>query len=550
MPLDQDQSQSLRLVPVEGPSLEAIQVPEARFATIGRAADCQACLPHETVSRRHATVSSRSGRWFIADMTSRHGTFLNGVKLESNSPSVLADGDLLRIGPWTFRVGVGAPLAGGVTMSEPGSAGERVERVSERELEWATRQRLNLLIECSAAINAAGSEQQLVMAALDAAVAGSGYRRAAWIRLAGPDGQIEVLGSRSPTAEAGPEFVFSRSLIQEASTGGVARLVHGVPQEYGQSIANLNIHSALCAPIVLGSTTVGFLYFDARGNESAAHHEAAGYCQAIARMCGLALSHLKRADLERRQQRTESELTAAREAQQLIMPPPMGETDGLRYASQTRPGRTVAGDLFDVVPLPGGRVAVCIGDVTGEGIGAGILMATTQAYLHGALTRYQNAATALRALNEYLCSRSGMDRFVTMWVGIVEPRTGTIRYVDAGHGHWLVKRPGRPPERQGPAGSIPVAIDPDHEYQVQELTIAPGDRVLLYSDGLLEQRSPSGEEFGLDRVMATLGQQSGVRRDVEALFDAVSRFACTDMLDDDATAASIELIGQPGSPPT
>lgn len=543
MPSTDIPAQPLRLAPVQGPDIPTPVIAETRYATVGRAADCQACLVHETVSRRHATVSCRSGRWFIADLGSRHGTYVNAVKLEPNSPAALENGDLVRVGPWTFRVVIGPERAhAGVTMYEAGPTTQRVERVPERELEWATRQRLNLLIECSAAINAADSEERLVLAALEAAIAGSGYRRAAWIRLAGADDQIEVVGFRTLSQRDEGAFAFSRSLIREAAQGQLARLTEGTAGEHGQSIVSLGIHSALCAPIVVGSATVGFLYFDSRGQESKAHPETAGFCQAIARMCGLSLSHLKRAELERRQQRIEADLSAAREAQQLIMPPALGEISGLRYASRTKPGRTVAGDLFDVVPLDGGRVGVCIGDVTGESIGAGILMATTQAYLNGALTRCQDAAAAMRELNNYLCSRSPTNRFVTMWVGVIDPASGVIRYVDAGHGHWLIKRPGRLPVQPLPTGGIPVAIEPGYNYQCQEMTLGPGDRVLLYSDGLPEQRSPSGEEFGKARVLATLGEGAGVEGDVNALFEAVLRFAGTDMLDDDATAASIQTI--------
>jgi serine phosphatase RsbU (regulator of sigma subunit) len=93
-----------------------------------------------------------------------------------------------------------------------------------------------------------------------------------------------------------------------------------------------------------------------RGQESPVHPEAAGFCQAISRMLGLALANLKRAELERRQQRLDSDLHTAREAQQLIMPPAEGQAGALRYALRNKPGRTVAGDLFDLVVLPGDRV--------------------------------------------------------------------------------------------------------------------------------------------------------------------------------------------------
>lgn len=537
---------ALRLEPVSGPEISAPTLAAAEFATLGRAAECQVCLLHETVSRRHASLSGKHGRWFITDLGSRHGTYVNGVRLEPNAPAALETDDLLRIGPWTFRVGIGSdrPRAT-ATLVQRGLTTERIERVPERELGWAAQQRLNLLIECSAAINAAGTEEALVRAALDAAIAGSGYRRVAWLRgAAGGDG-AEVIGFKSNGPEDVSQFAFSQSLIREAGSGQLARLTEDGPVQYGQSIASLGIHSALCAPIVLGASVAGFLYFDARGQESPVHPEAAGFCQAIARMCGLSLANLKRAELEQRQRRLDADLSTAREAQQLIMPPLRGEVGRVAYALRMRPGRTVAGDLFDVVPLEGGRVAVCIGDVTGESIGAGIMMASTQSFLHGALMREQDAARALEEVNRYLTSRSAMNMFVTMWVGIIDPAASVLRFVDAGHGHWLIKRAGgKPPEVPPRVGGIPVAIDSGHRYQTGEVPIAKGDRLILYSDGLLEQRSPSGEQFGRARVtQAVSAPGRSVQEDVDALFEAVRGFACTDLLDDDATAAAVEVVG-------
>lgn len=543
---EHDTTGPLRLEPVSGPEIAAPTIAASEFAAIGRAAECQVCLLHETVSRRHASVSDKHGRWFITDLASRHGTFVNGVRLEPNAPAALAGDDLLRIGPWTFRVGLGSEKPRATAHVVPrGMTTERIERVPERELGWAAQQRLNLLIECSAAINAAGTEEALVRAALDAAIAGSGYRRVAWIRGAPAGDAVEVVGFKSSGKDDASQFSFSQSLIREASSGQLARLTEDGPVQYGQSIASLGIHSALCAPIVLAATVAGYLYFDARGQESPVHPEAAGFCQAIARMCGLSLANLKRAELEHRQRRLDADLSTAREAQQLIMPPFRGEVGRVSYALRMRPGRTVAGDLFDVVPLEGGRVAVCIGDVTGESIGAGIMMASTQSFLHGALLRQQDAATALEEVNRYLTSRSAMNMFVTMWVGVLDPAGGAVRFVDAGHGHWLIKRAGGTVEAAPRVGGIPVAIDSGHHYETGSLPLASGDRFVLYSDGLLEQRSPQGEPFGKERVFAAIaGARGTVQDDVDALFEAVRRFAGTDLLDDDATAASVEILGE------
>lgn len=535
-----DHHDTFRLDPISGPEVSLPAVPVGGFATLGRAAECELCLLHETVSRRHATVASRAGRWFLTDLASRHGTFVNGVKLDPNAPAALLPDDLIRIGPWTFRAQIGTPRnRPSATLSGPSDTTQRVERVPERELGFVAQQRLNLLVECSAAINAAASEDALISAALDAALAGSGYRRVAWLRPA-HDG-VERLGFKSATNEPPDRFAFSQSLIREAAAGQTARLTENGPINYGQSIASLGIHSALCAPIVVGAGVMGYLYFDARGQESPVHPEAAGFCQAIARMCGLAMANLKRVDLEHRQRRIDSELAAAREAQQLIMPPAEGQVGGVRFAIRGRPGRTVAGDLFDMVELEGGRVAVFIGDVTGESISAGIIMATTQAYLHASLLRHADPALALQEVNRYLTSRCALNMYVTMWAGVIDPAAGLVRFIDAGHGHWLLKRAGSAPEQIKSPGGIPVAIEPNYPYINDELRIAPGDRIFLYSDGLSEQRSPAGEEFGKDRVVASLASTSSVHEDADALFSAVQKFAQTDMLDDDATAASIEL---------
>ena len=536
---------SLRLEPVSGPDIHLAPIGAGGFATLGRAAECEVCLLHETVSRRHATLAARSGRWFVTDLGSRHGTFLNGVRLEANAPAAVLPEDLLRVGPWTLRVQIGESRArSSATLHPSPQTTQRVERVPERELAFIAQHRLNLLVECSAAINAAGSEQSLIGAALDAALAGSGYKRVAWLRQSGDS--VEILGFKSASnRERAEGFTFSQSLIREAASGQIARLTEDGPINYGQSIATLGIHSALCAPIVFGAAVAGFLYFDARGQESPVHPEAAGFCQAISRMCGLAMSNLKRVELEQRQRRLDADLTAAREAQQLIMPPNSGHVGRVRYALRSRPGRTVAGDLFDLVELEDGRVALCIGDVVGESISAGIIMASTQAYLHAALQRHQDAAQALAAVNRYLTLRCALNMYVTMWVGIIDPAAGIVRFVDAGHGHWLIRRAGREPEHLPFPGGIPVAIEPTYPYACDELAISPGDRLILYSDGLLEQRSPAGEEFGRPRIIATLAQSPTVEKDTDELFAAVQRFACTDMLDDDATAASIEIL--PGS---
>lgn len=548
----------LILRPISGPPLQSPIEITTEHAILGRAVDCSVVLPHETVSRRHAALARHGKLWFLDDLASRHGTALNGVPLQPSKPAGLEHDDTITIGPWSFRVDLGLttrPIGATlITPAEPMRAGApRVERVPERELAWSAQQRLDLLINASAALYAAADEAQLRQSALAAACAGSGYPRAAWLKPNSTDDTVELLASKLPTAEDATHIAFSQSLIKEAAKGQTARLTEqSTRTDYAQSIADLGIHSALCVPISVGSAVVALLYLDARGQESPVSNHAAGFCQALSQICSLALASLRREELERRQQRLDGDLAAAREAQQFIMPPAQGRHSSLDYAMRATPGRAVAGDLFDLIPLDADRLAVVIGDVAGKSLGAGILMATTQAYLHAMLTRYQDPARALITLNQYLVGRMPPDRFITMWVGIIDARTGSVVFVDAGHGHFLLVRnqSGRAPlvERIRTVTGIPVAIDESYQYANEHLHLAPGDRLVLYSDGISEQRSPAGEEFGLDRVRTLLVASTSPAADVDALFNGVQAFAQTATWDDDATVASLTI--RPAVPTT
>jgi serine phosphatase RsbU (regulator of sigma subunit) len=231
---------------------------------------------------------------------------------------------------------------------------------------------------------------------------------------------------------------------------------------------------------------------------------------------------------------------AAREAQQLIVPSRSGVHAGVAYSARTHPGMVVAGDMFDVVPLPDGRVAVVIGDVTGAGVGAGILMVAGQANLHAALTRTGDPSEALEAVNDYIASRSAMNRFISMWVGVFDRVGRTVTYSDAGHGHWLVVRADGHAAEPGATGGIPVGIDADARYRSHSMPFHGGERIVLFSDGVVEQRSPNGEPFGVDRVREGVEQCRSASEDVERIFARLVSFAGTEALDDDTTMASVE----------
>lgn len=601
---------SLTLDAVTGPPLPPIQVRPDAPAVLGRSGQSSVVMLDESVSRRHASISAKSGTWYITDLGSRHGTFVNAVRLAPETPAQLRTGDMVGIGPWTLRVRItgetasagrpGTSFAGtvmgaggggrfvsmmdaapvGVAPAIGGGGGaaggqrERVERVAERELAQITSNRLQLLIAAAAAVTSSPDEVSLAKTIVQAAAEGTGFPRAFVLRdEPGRAGELALVGEfPEPVASAtgsDPAIpTFSRSLIAasrggpDAPLGQLVRLTTDAPMT-AASIMSLGIQTALCAPIVVGGGVGGFIYLDSRqgegrqggvnqtlaGRPPSGHggagggvpNDAAAFCSALAKLYAMALSNLGRAELEKRQQELVRELEAAREVQKMIMPPEQGEVAGIRYAMRSKSGRYVAGDLFDVVRLPGGRVAVLLGDVAGKGVPAAILMATAQTHLNVSLRSGAPLGQVVSAVNSHVCHHAMSSKFISLWIGVIDPATRTIEYVDAGHGYWLLTGASGAVAQSSTA--IPLGIDADFVYESSTITLEPSQRLIVFSDGVVEQPAPHDEAvmFGMERSIAAISASPGVADDVQRLFDAVLTFAKTDDLADDTTVASLEL---------
>jgi len=542
------QTAEIRLEPMDDRAAAEVGTPVSDGSgpfVLGRARGCQVCFEDPSVSRRHASIVKRDERWFVVDHGGRHGTYLNGVRLEPEQPTVAAQGDFIRVGPYTFRIDFGGSKVSTIAMTERQLGSDTiVERVSNREMGSLAQHRLEVLIDGAVAINQSVDEEALGEAVVDVVLAGTGFPRAAMIRPTGSSDQVEVLVSRDTKVAKTADFSFSSSLLREAASGHIARLSRRGGEQLGQSIERLGITAALCAPIVLDASVVGYIYLDSRANEQSGYPDAAGFCHAISKMAGLALSNLKRADLQRRQLQMEQDLQGARQAQAFLCPKGEGAVGALAYAMQSFPGRFVAGDLFDIFPLDDGRVGLCFGDVTGQGATAAILMTAVLAHLRASLARYNDPAQAIHDVNRYVAECSPAHMFVSLWVAVYDEAARSLCYVDGGHGHWYITYRGQGPVHADKPGGLLVGIDPEYVYESATLDLTEVERIILYSDGLIEQVDPSGEPFEKDRVREVLTTTGSAKEDVAALFQRLEEFAGKTVLDDDVTVASIE-IAQP-----
>lgn len=546
MPEPGTQQPSAWLVPIAGPELAPIEVPEKPGGiTLGRHEHCDVRLPltAEQVSRTHARFERDGLSVRVIDLGSRWGTFVNGMKLAPQHPTLLAESDLVRITPWTFTLST-TPTRRGLQSSD--DAGNTIVRSVGADTQQPLAQDLlTLLLESAAALHAATSEKDLAERLIEVAVRGTGLVNAALLRPVDNRGHYEVIASRlGPLAERAGQMSFSRSLLSAAAGGQVAELGGQLSGNVSESIVMMKINAALCVPLMLGGSPAAFLYLDSRGSiPQSLRPNASGFCVALGRMASLALANLKRQEMERREALFNAELAAAATAQKYILPPRHAQHGPLTVLGESRPGQQVGGDFFDIIPLSAGRLAVTVGDVSGKGISASVLMTASQGFLHASLEREQSPAQAITALNRFIHPRRPASKFVTMWVGIIDLPAGTLQYVDAGHSYAVLRRGDGTLQQLDDGGGMPVGVDDTTDYRAATIDFAPGDALMVVSDGIIEQVAARGEtsgyqQFGMDGLMRHLGTTH--EDPVADLFAALVEYAGTDKLADDATVVWVQ----------
>jgi sigma-B regulation protein RsbU (phosphoserine phosphatase) len=537
------------LIPLAGPSMDPLRLdPELKSLTLGRHDSCELLLPADAdkVSRYHARFTCTDGHWSITDLSSRWGTFVNGRKLAVQQPLPLTEGDLIRVLPWTFMVSPTAVPKGLSPNSD--DVGQTMVRSSTRESYQSQRiadSLLTVLLEAAAALHGAESEENLFTLLIDYARRGAGLPNASILRRVGADDKIDIVLS---TLDRNEGLVFSKSMLATASTGNVAEFSSlNVQADISTSLADANVASALCVPLMLNNTVAAYLYLDSRGRRAVPFADAitpntSAFCVALARIASLALANLKRIEMERRQASFEKELSAGAEAQRFIMPPRQGKSGPFSYLGESRPGRHVGGDFFDVVPLSPSRLVVALGDVAGKGIAAAVLMSAAQGFLHDALRQSATLADAVTALNVFICPRCADSKFLTLFVALLDLDAGELTAIDAGHGYALFAPPGAPFDLFPGSGNLPIGISAEVAYESVTLPLAPGARLLLISDGFIEQpslTSATREQFDLIGVQTAMNLHT--TDPIAALFSALISHAGTVELADDATAVLVSV---------
>lgn len=193
------------------------------------------------------------------------------------------------------------------------------------------------------------------------------------------------------------------------------------------------------------------------------------------------------------------ELEVARELQRELLPRQAPDVPGYDFAFSYRTANTIGGDYYDFLPLEDGRLVVVMGDASGHGIAAGLLMAIANSALKLGLDADPDPVVVAGLVNRALCRTGGRRAFMTLFCGVLEPESGRVRFVCAGHPFPFLRQAGGGITELG-TGALPLGIRMEIEHERHEAVIAPGDTLLLHTDGVVETLDGAGESFGFERL--------------------------------------------------
>ncbi len=246
---------------------------------------------------------------------------------------------------------------------------------------------------------------------------------------------------------------------------------------------------------------------------------------------------LRRAEEDR--EREAQELSAARVIQQQLLPKELPSISGWRLASYYRPARAIGGDFYDFLELPDGQVALVAGDVTDKGIPAALVMTTTHSIFRGDAPGLVSPGAVLEQANNRLYPDIPAHMFVPCLYAVLDPHSGRLRYANAGHNLPYVATADRVTELR--ARGMPLGAMPDMTYEENEAYLAPGESILLHSDGLVEAHNPAGEMFGFPRLQKIVENSSGGEHLIDECLTELREFVGSDWeQEDDITLVTLQ----------
>jgi sigma-B regulation protein RsbU (phosphoserine phosphatase) len=483
--------------PLFSPFRQPLQGPAV---SIGRASDCSIPIKDRYLSRKHAEIIAEGNAWILKDLGSANGTYLNGSRVERDEQ--LKTGDRIRLGDTeivfetsdrsTDRfIAVASESHVSATIAIP------VHDIADKP-EAQDVARLQTLTLLARELIEDRPMDELFGFIVDRVMEHLHPSRAA-IALLGPDGRsftkVEV---RRQDERDASELTISHTLLAEIVEEKKALAFVDVEADEklrtAKSIIMQGIHSILCAPLMIGNSVVGVLYVDYLFTQRSISEDDVRLVAQIGRFAAIKLETTRLREEAIQKRIMDEELKMASSIQRRLLPAAPTGIAGFTFVGKNEPCRTVSGDYYDFAIRPNGKVYFVIGDVSGKGVTAGLMMAGLQVAFRIFSKADPDPATLVTQLNLALKENLPQSKFVTLFLGRLDINTGAIEYVNAGHTPPLWLRKGSTTELTD--SDLLLGVVSRAEFINRELTLAPGDSLVLFTDGVTEARNAEGNDLG------------------------------------------------------
>lgn len=519
---------------------------------LGRNPDCAVVIPVTSVSREHAQIVRVGAKFFIEDKQSRNGTFVNNQAI--NARTALKNNDRIRICDFIAAfLDASATIDGEDDESEEREGGTTVEaslsHTSHLLLETQPAEKLRLLIEIANNLSKTLELQALLPRIADSLF--NLFKQADRCFLITTEGERlipRVVKTRQARDESTARF--SRSIVRKCLEEAKAFLSDDASRDdriqLSQSVVDFRIRSVMCAPLCRADGKgFGVIQLDTQDRSKKFTQEDLKLLCGVGNQAAISLENARLLDEAVRQERVHRDLQLAKQVQVSFLPKEPPRVEGYEFFGFYEAAREVGGDYYGYIPLPGGRMAVAVGDVAGKGVSASLVMAKLSSDIRFCLLSEADPAAALAKLNDLLHEfTSQMDRFVTVGLAVLDPAAHTVTLLSGGHGSPLLYRPS--PGELAPAmpremGGPPLGMIEGLPFDSYQVRLAPGESLVMYTDGVDESMNTRGEKFrqeGIERVLKAAGPASP-RELGERLVAAVKQHALNRDPHDDVTVVIV-----------
>jgi sigma-B regulation protein RsbU (phosphoserine phosphatase) len=548
--------------------------------TIGRSSRNDICISDPFASRLHAEIKRENDQVMLVDNGSANGTFVNGKRV--NGSVQLHVGDQVRIGETEIEYasdqqdmlsGATVYLAGPAAQSLPadtitspipsrstndlissirsGSMSGESSRVSSGaraalQPEAPSRDLLSIVSQVGIALLPRTTLEDTLKMTIDIVFQAIPAERGFLFLKEGEDLNCKIArGVNEAALPAASQVQLSRSITNKVLSEGASVLTSDAmsdPRFQSQhSVVLSQIRSVMAVPLASGEETFGMIYVDNPFNNRF-QEEDLKVLTTIASVASIKIENERLLDERLEKRRMEEELKVASEIQMRLQPFAPPRLDGWDMTGVSFPCREIGGDYYDFIHRKrDNRLVVAVGDVSGKGTGAALLMSSLHAAVRAQSQARSTISEVMSEINQYIFENSPPNKFLTLFYGELDPETGTLAYSNGGHNPPMLVRLSGEVERLD-TGGLPIGMMQGVAYQEATVVFQPGDVLVIYSDGITESVNEREEEFEEERLIEVVKNNtgrsaSGIRDRID---EALSRFVGTTAPVDDMTLMIIK----------